>query len=100
MRYLLAALVLPGLGCATTIITRVPQSTLPRMIVERTIDFSSGRRVPLRYQHMVDWHAGQEQVVILLSGGMACAVSSWEATKVIVGRTYGCQWRGVPPTLP
>jgi len=57
-------------------------------------DYATAHDVPAAWQHLVDWHAGAEPVVLLFSaGGRACAVTPWQAARVVTGQRYSCIWK-------
>lgn len=62
--------------------------------VEAIVDFEKQHDVPPAFQHLVDWHAGQGSVVLLLAqnGHLACAVTPVEAAKVLIHHPYRCRW--------
>lgn len=63
-------------------------------IVRSYGDFISPRAVPGQWQHLVDWHAGTDPVVLLFSAsGRACAITQWQAYDVTIGHPFRCAWR-------
>lgn len=52
------------------------------------------RDVPAAFQHLVDWHAGTEPVVLVFTAGgrRACAITPHEATRVVLRRPFRCRW--------
>ncbi|MBI2071827.1 MAG: hypothetical protein HYT81_02115 [Gemmatimonadetes bacterium] len=62
--------------------------------VEAIRDYAKPRDVPAAFQHLVDWHAGLDPVVLLFTAGgrRACAIPAREATRVVPRQPYRCRW--------
>ncbi len=57
-------------------------------------DYANAHAVPAPWQHLVEWHAGTEPVVLILSAsGRGCAVTPWQAARVVIGQRYSCVWK-------